>query len=194
MRIAVDVDGVLADIMPVWIQVYNRKYGATISPEQVSTWDFYDTIGIIRAEFFKIFSEAWSKWPHIKATEENLPEKLTMYRNLGQVDIVTGRSKETLSSVKSWLKLKGIPYDRFVAVSPRSSKAALKYDLYVDDAPKLAIAAAEMRKYVLLYDQPWNRGVNDNEYVTRIRNLTEGYEKAKTLKEKSRGSSLEGFR
>lgn len=39
LTIACDVDDVLADIMPTWLNRYNQDYGDTLTREQVTDWD-----------------------------------------------------------------------------------------------------------------------------------------------------------
>ena len=41
MKIALDVDGVLADIILVWINEYNKKYNAVIEKQIIEHWDFW---------------------------------------------------------------------------------------------------------------------------------------------------------
>lgn len=38
-RILVDVDAVVADLLPAWLAMYNHEYDDTLSPEQITQWD-----------------------------------------------------------------------------------------------------------------------------------------------------------
>ncbi|PHQ43910.1 hypothetical protein Z052_01870 [Halorubrum sp. C191] len=61
---------------------------------------------------------------------------------------------------RRWLDDHGIEFDEFVRVD--GSKAALDYDVYVDDDPRLPAAVAERDApgTVVVYDQPYNRDVD----------------------------------
>lgn len=37
--VAVDVDGVCADLMTVWLQRYNKEFNDTLTPDQITDWD-----------------------------------------------------------------------------------------------------------------------------------------------------------
>ncbi|HIQ29636.1 MAG TPA: hypothetical protein EYH45_03630, partial [Candidatus Caldiarchaeum subterraneum] len=41
MRIALDVDGVLADLITTLLTVYEEETGIKIRPEEVDSWDFW---------------------------------------------------------------------------------------------------------------------------------------------------------
>lgn len=39
IRILVDVDSVIADLMPAWLRVYNKEYDDSLRVEQITEWD-----------------------------------------------------------------------------------------------------------------------------------------------------------
>lgn len=39
MTILCDVDGVVADMLPAWLALYNADYGDSLTPEQITAWD-----------------------------------------------------------------------------------------------------------------------------------------------------------
>jgi len=182
VRIALDVDGVLADVMPLWLELYNSNYGAQLTFENLTTWDFWMPAGIPRSTFYRIFSQAWRLWRKIPPTEENLGEKVQALMRKGRVDIVTGRSRDTVQHVKHWLSHHHITYNNFVAVPSTRSKAKLDYTIYIDDAPRVAVAVAKKGGRIALYDQPWNRNVQESETIVRVMNLTEAAELVNKLR------------
>lgn len=175
-RVAVDVDGTLADVMPMWVKVYNEEYSMNLDYKSINKWAFWNDLGISTSEFFRIFSKAWLRWEEIKPMEENVSENLKILHQLCSVDVVTGRTKDTLKYVKKWLEKHQIPYDRFVAVSSWQHKIYLPYDFYIDDSPDLARLAARRKKMILLYNQPWNTEIKEGVWVKRINNLSEAIE------------------
>ncbi len=119
----------------------------------------------------KVFGTMRKVWNDDEVEPE--PSAALMMRQLrehGKVDIVTstlgGKEK-----AREWLDRHNIPYDRLVWVHGGISKATLKdYDVFVDDKPGLA-AQIPSGKILLLYDQPWNRGMPDGLNVKRIHAL-----------------------
>jgi len=175
-RVAVDVDGTLADVMPMWVKVYNEKYGKNLDYRGINKWAFWSDLGISSREFFQIFSKAWSRWEEIKPMEENVAESIKTLQQFCSLDVVTGRTKDTLKYVKNWLEKHQISYDRFVAVSSWQHKIYLPYEFYIDDSPDLARLAPRRKKMVLLYNQPWNTEIKEGVWVKRINNLNEAIE------------------
>lgn len=175
ISIALDVDGVLADVMPVWLRLYNHKYGAQLTIRDVTKWNFWMPAGIDRSTFYRIFSQAWNLWREILPTEERLEEKVLALMEKGRVDIVTGRSRDTVPHVKKWLLHHQIAYNNFITVPYTKQKASLAYSVFIDDAPGVAISVAKKGGHVALYDQPWNRDVQEGEVIVRVKNLTEAF-------------------
>ncbi len=46
MKIAVDLDGVLADASKIWMRLLNEKFKILIDKNDVDQWDFWKKIGI----------------------------------------------------------------------------------------------------------------------------------------------------
>lgn len=171
MKIAIDVDGVLADVIVSWL-VYNNKIRKPLSKEDITDWDFWKKFQIDRFHFYSELSECWKDWNSIPPTEQNLSQTIKNISTLAQIDIVTAREKSTDSYVKNWLKHHGISYDKYVSVIDGPMKADLDYDIFIDDSPINAQNFLQNNKTVLLYTQPWNQGMSDPR-LHRISNLSD---------------------
>jgi uncharacterized HAD superfamily protein len=57
-------------------------------------------------------------------------------------------------------------------------KADLDYDVFIDDSPLNALRILQRNKKVILYSQPWNKHISENQ-IHRISNLSEAVEKIK---------------
>ncbi len=158
VKIAVDLDGVLAEAMIVWCDLYNRRHDGSLSFEDIRGWDAWRLAKISREEFFTILDDAWSEWERMPPTEENVSGQIKLLSELGTVDIVTGRSARTVGHAKEWLKTHKIQYDRFVRTESTLAKIKLDYDVFVDDSPKLMDRIASRSTSLgILYTRPWNR-------------------------------------
>lgn len=158
-RIAVDLDGVLANTIVPVCNILNQRRSTPLNVESFNQWNAWKVAGITKDQFFRTLDEAWFSWETVPPTEDDLAEKVRPLREFGVVDIVTGRSPTTVSAAKSWLKRQGISYDSFVrTANSTDSKAGLEYDVYVDDnAELMALLASLPRSTGILYAQPWNK-------------------------------------
>ena len=175
MRIALDVDGVLADVIESWLN-YSNTIRPKISKRDITDWDFWKKFQINRYDFYMELSSCWKNWDSIPPTEENLSLVTKKLSELGQVDIVTARERSTDSFVKSWLNHHDISYDNYVSVIDGPMKAQLDYDIFIDDSPLNTEKFLKHNKKVILYSQPWNQHLSDKR-IHRISNLSETIEK-----------------
>jgi uncharacterized protein len=169
LKIALDVDGVIADVIASWLS-YNNKIRPTILKSQISEWDFWKNHGIDKFDFYNELSICWKSWEDIPPTENNIATTVAKLSSLGTVDIVTAREESTHNDVKNWLKLHKINFKNYVGVLEGVEKSQLDYDVFIDDSPLNAKSMLEEGKSVILYSQPWNESFKDNR-VTRIHEL-----------------------
>ena len=169
LKIAVDLDGVLAEAMIAWCELYNKRYGQSISLEDIRAWNVWKIVKIPHDAFFRILDDAWLEWEKIPPTEEGVGEQVRLLHEFGKVDVVTGRSPRTVPSAKEWLKAHRVPYDRFVRTESNLAKINLNYDVFVDDSPELMeLIASRSTALGILYTRPWNRDTQMPTVVHRV--------------------------
>jgi len=175
LNIALDVDGVLADVIESWL-IFNKKIRPNISKEDITSWDFWKKFKINRFDFYAELTSCWKNWNSIPPTENNLSLITQKISNYGKVDIVTAREFSTDSFVKNWLSFHKITYENYVSVIDGPMKADLDYDVFIDDSPINAIKVSKNKKIVLLYSQPWNQHISGPN-IQRISRLSEAIAK-----------------
>ena len=180
MKIALDVDGVLADVIKLWLQ-YNNNRRRIITKNEITEWNFWKKFDIKPEEFDNELSFCWKSWKKILPTENELSNTVCELANLGTVDIVTARASSTNTYVKNWLKTQNIAYHEYVSVKAGPQKAELDYDIYIDDSPINAQRIVNSRKNILLYSQPWNLTIHDS----RIKRIEKLIDAIKIIKEDS---------
>jgi 5'(3')-deoxyribonucleotidase len=183
LRIGLDVDGVLADVIQSWLS-YNNKIRTTIDKSEISEWNFWKKFKIDKFDFYKELSICWTSWKDIPSTENNISSATSDLLKLGTVDIVTAREESTHIHVKNWLKSKGIAYNNYVGVLEGTEKTKLDYDVFIDDSPINAKSMLDGGKSVILYTQPWNLDFNDLR-AKRIYKLKDAVSTIKTLIQES---------
>lgn len=175
IRIALDLDGVLADSIRLWLKLWNKRTGQNLIYEEIVEWDFWRSLGLSEGEFMRLLNEVWRMWKMIPPTEPNIGDEITKLNSLGKIDIVTARPRGTEKYVLKWLEMHKIQYSEYIWVRSGKIKPKLGYDVFIDDSPLIVNGCTFYRKRLLLYDRPWNRGIEDNLYVRRIKSLSEAY-------------------
>ncbi|MDH3313867.1 MAG: hypothetical protein OEM28_12105 [Nitrosopumilus sp.] len=145
MKIALDVDGVLADVIISWLN-YSNTIRPNISKNDITNWNFWKNHQINQYDFYTELSSCWKNWNSIPPTEENLSFVTKNLLEIGQLDIVTARERSTDSFVKKWLNYYNISFDNYVSVIDGPMKADLDYDVFIDDSPLNALKFLKNKK------------------------------------------------
>lgn len=178
-RIALDVDGVLADVMQAWLRMTNPGRLGPLSKSDMTDWDFWSRYGVKKRDFYTQLDACWNEWGSLPPTEPDLARATEGLSRIGAVDIVTARSTATNRHVRMWLKLHNVSYRRYVHVAAGHMKADLDYDVFIDDSPVNAEAFLRNGKRVILYTQPWNTAVADSPpRLVRVSSLRQAAEAA----------------
>jgi 5'(3')-deoxyribonucleotidase len=168
LKIAVDLDGVLAESMQVWCQKANEEFDLSLKMEDLDSWSSWKKFGISKDDFYRILDESWQDWKRVPPTEPGIANKVARIGKFGDVDVVTGRSKTTEQAAINWVQHQKIRYRHFVRVAGWRDKPILNYDVYIDDAPDLMpLVSHSPLSWAILYDRPWNRSVPNMPKVLR---------------------------
>lgn len=184
LKIAIDLDGVLADASKIWIRLLNEKFNIVVTKSDVNKWDFWKKINISKQAFENTLNEAWEEWSTVEETEINLCQKVRTIRNLGKTNLVTARNEKTMNNVMKWLRKNKIEFDNIIVVDEFYSKAKLDYDVFIDDSPIQIMEIANSKKLALIYNQPWNSNVKERNNLIRINNFFEAEKIIEKYKQK----------
>lgn len=151
-RLALDLEGVLADTYPL---VGERT---SLTPEDHETWAYPDDQF---EEILDALEQLWAEeWASIPTTEPNIGQAVDNLRSEYEVHLVTNTPGDP-QSVLLWLARNGISVDDAVFPGPKTDKSQLDYDAYIDDNPNLAGDVDRL----YLYDEPRNRCVGPDDGV-----------------------------
>lgn len=162
MRIALDLDGTLADIHSVFLDELEKREGIKYSFEDLETY-YFEKAPFSVQRFHEIARYNWRN-RKIPLTEPSIPEKLEKLARENRIDIVTARNDVKPEILENWLKSKDITYDSFVI---DREKTHLDYDLLIDDSPTYLGEGMKM----LLYSRPYNRRVTPSGKDRRVKNF-----------------------
>ncbi|MCK4428948.1 MAG: hypothetical protein KAU95_01125, partial [Candidatus Aenigmarchaeota archaeon] len=135
-RIALDIEGTIADIHKPFIENYNKVNGTKFNLEHIKNWNFKDSeFKPSLEEFFEFVKNMWyEEIEKIQSTEGKLGEKLLRLHNLHNLDIVTSsiivdgnEGNKGRDILLGWLEKNKIPFNKFVHLNLKKSKADLEY-------------------------------------------------------------------
>jgi uncharacterized HAD superfamily protein len=194
-RVAVDVDGVLADLHERFLHLLNKDAakardatGVHYGPctlDDITDWNVWRVLPLLKdaaersgEEYasglcWRYFDLAWLA-PH---KMDPIPGAVSAMRELSkrkealEVEILTSRRMETAGDMMAWLSMQDIPASAVVildAHAPHVDKSERQYDVYVDDSPKLAEKmAGHSGSTLLLFDKPYNQAT----YAPNVRRV-----------------------
>lgn len=138
----IDIDGVMADSITWWIELYNRDHGTNHKKEDVTGWD---TRECIKADLSPYFS-------NYDGVESVVGAKHSVHILRHYYRIVFA----TVGNGSEWLR-RFIPNAEIVQIH---DKSLLRGFALIDDRP-LNLDGFIGERYLL--SQPWNRGRNLND-------------------------------
>ncbi|MHA1408747.1 MAG: 5' nucleotidase, NT5C type [Candidatus Odinarchaeia archaeon] len=154
VKLAVDLDGVIWDFFSIILREYNRKYKTNIKIEDVDQWSYLPA-----NKFDKIYKTVRKKKIDFQLINEEVPHYLYLLSHEYDVYIVTKSLYDRHELIKMLNKKgikKGEEYMNLIIV--KNNKADLDFDVFIDDCPYMINSIGRHKnKYLLLYDQPWNR-------------------------------------
>jgi uncharacterized HAD superfamily protein len=188
MKIAVDVDGVLLDLMERFCEVFNTQSKTNFSKDVITDWEFFHIFNISEQKAYEIFHLLYEDSKNLPFIDHEAPIYLKALKKMHKIDIVSARDGKFKKELQMKLASHGIKkeshYENLILVEskPYDIKLDLNYDLFIDDNPNLVEPISqEKNKYLLLYSQPWNKHINTAKNVIRVNNWQEIFEFVKKL-------------
>ena len=170
LRIAVDVDDVLAESLPGYLEAFRRRFGHEVKIEEAAWEIFRRYPEIPAAQMWGFFSELEAN--DFLGTRPIYPEAARAMRTLAarghRLYVVTGRLSQHREHTRRLLQQAGL-LDLFEEVVHRDGEPTaayktrivrqMKLDLLIEDELHVALAAVEVPIPVLLFNRPWNQAV-----------------------------------
>ncbi len=173
--IAVDIDGVIYDIIGAMTDRFLDKTHLNYRPKN---WDCWHEFGITKDEFFRLYSIVWQDAGANMSyaqdyTNPQAKDFLYDLQDLGyRVSLITKRhNKDVIHTVK-YLDMMNFDYDQLVIITDNKGKEDEHFKVIIDDGPQ------NMPVYIdqigFLFDQEWNKNYREDLFnVIRIKELKE---------------------
>ncbi|NQS75137.1 MAG: hypothetical protein HQP61_01655 [Peptococcaceae bacterium] len=162
MRIGVDIDGVLANSLPLWVAELNKFFNKNMRLEEIHLYEIHRTYDITFKDF-QSFLEHKGRFLMSKVEPiTGSARYLSKLKQQHEICIVTARDKRYYQETRDWLKNNNLPYDELLLLGSHEKKElCLDKDLQVmiEDTLEIGIKVSDAGIPVLLMDAPYNRGV-----------------------------------
>jgi len=186
MRIALDIDGVLADLTGAVVRRVNDRYGLYLRAQDIVKYRFINNL--TDGDFRKRaagFIKSLDLFDHLEPIP-GAAQAVALLQDEGhEVYALTARSGDGFScntpaqvriQTMKWLAREGMAVNGLVFTPKKNKPAAAKTcAVFVDDHLPTVIAAARANKgqRALLFDQPWNQDDKLPENVERVKGWDE---------------------
>ena len=167
LKIMVDLDGVVWDIMGVFVDIYNKLYKENVKYEDIDDWYYFP-----QDRFETVYPLTLPRIMEYPVLDENIASYLFVLNKVHDVNILTkemnpvGTLEEKLRTLSI---IKGRHYNEIIRIEVSDKKVNYEADIYIDDYPGMAKDMENFPKRVLLfYDQPWNKNYIEGGNVIRV--------------------------
>lgn len=159
MLIGVDIDGVVSDSYPFWLQELNRHFGKSVSviTNYQMNLDF-DVSSEDMNDYFVRHAEHLLSMPEVVSGAREGIE--TLLQEGHEVIYVTARTPAEKEVTVRWLTEKGIPHEHVLFTGFKSKLDIVKQwgiEVFVEDYPVNAKLIAESGVPVLLLNASYNQ-------------------------------------
>lgn len=175
MKIGVDIDGVLLNLIEKVCEIFNELYHTDYTENDIRRWEFFKDWKVSEEIIYNVFYIAYEKSKTLSLIDDNAPQILKELNKKYRVDLVTARNfkyeSQLIERLNSLEIKKGVHYENLIHVEPKpyDVKIKLDYNILIDDNPNLVNSIEKFPdKKILLYDQPWNQNYEEKENITRV--------------------------
>lgn len=171
--IGIDIDGVIANFVPTFITVVEKRYGITIKESDIATHDLYQVLGISPNIALDLINETLQMDLDVMS---GAVEYLKLLKDKNKIILITARKIDE-NITKEWLRKHSIPYDKIMFLEEGNKfNCDIELDVMVDDNLKEIINCQSIAKKLIIYDHPWNQTYDVEKKFYRVKNWKEIYD------------------
>ncbi|MBI5803928.1 hypothetical protein HY450_01660 [Candidatus Pacearchaeota archaeon] len=181
MKIAVDVDEVLASLIDAVLKYYNNLNGTCFAREDFKSYNWWDVLGREKEEVVSMYYDFW-KSPY---SEDINPVRGSLFgidslSRKNKIISVTSRQFDFITQTKRWIeqhyynKIQEVYFTNELSNNKSGSFTKSEIclregvDLLIDDHVRHAVDCAEHGIDVLIMNSPWNRNFEDTDKIKRV--------------------------
>jgi uncharacterized HAD superfamily protein len=170
-RMAIDIDGVLADMISSFLPLMNRRFGRNLTARDITRYAFEEVAQVPAEEMNAFIRELGQQGLYRQlGLVAGAREALGALEHSAHLHLITSRPPEVAEDTRAWLAACAIPYHQLTfRRRPAKLLAEDRADVVVEDDRDAAAIAAKLAPRVFLLDYPYNRqGVALPEHCLRV--------------------------
>ncbi|MBO8168137.1 MAG: hypothetical protein H0Z35_02990 [Thermoanaerobacteraceae bacterium] len=161
MRIGVDIDGVINDILSICVDRLNTFFGANLTTDDITDYEFAQSYNVSREKIVEFFIKEENNILREVQPQQEAAAVLGRLTARHEVILITARTAAQRLITEEWLKEHHISYDRLVTVGSNDKREACLregIDILIEDRLENALMINSLGIPVLLMDAPYNQG------------------------------------
>ncbi len=161
VRIGVDIDGVLADSLSLWINELNSYFKKDKRVEQIRLLDICETYEVTPLELSVFLARKGRYLMTRPMPITGASQYLGMIKKQHDIYIVTARDERYKQETVDWLNKHNLPYDELILLGSHEKKEAClsrNLSVLVEDTLEIGVKVSSAGVPVLLLDAPYNQG------------------------------------
>lgn len=160
MRIGVDIDGVLANVLPLWLAQLNTTYKKEVTGQAGMNFDAAAAYGLSYDQLEKFYVENENLLIEQAEPMPGAANYLAMLMDEHQIYLVSARNTYQYDRTMVWLAKHRIPFDDLIllgSTDKRQTCLECGLEIFVEDSMDNAIKLSSHGIPVLLFDAPYNQ-------------------------------------
>ena len=160
MKIMLDLDGVVWDIMHVFVEIHNEIFNRGVKYEDIDGWWFFP-----QNEFETVYPLTLPRimdYPVLDNFVDTYIFELNIYNDLSILTAEANTVEVLVEKLVSLSIYADSHYDKIIRTKPNENKLNYEADVYIDDNPNMAKKMYEYPdRILLLYNQVWNQNFDE---------------------------------
>jgi 5'(3')-deoxyribonucleotidase len=173
LRILVDIDDVLNDLLECWVELLNRKYNLTARARDSKVWNVAALFPTLTEE--EVYQPMYEEevWGHISPRPGSIDTLKSMIDDGHDVIIVTASVYQSLPPKMDWF-FATFPFLSWENVIITRRKQLIKGDVLIDDGYHNLEGGSYFK---ILIDAPYNQSYDAKKNgIIRVNDIKEAYE------------------
>lgn len=161
MKIGVDIDGVIADSLSIWVKELNRHFSQDKNREDMVFYQFEKIYNVSWEEMDRFFRTNQEILLSNLAPVEQAAEILNRFKEAHEVLLITARPEQYRSITENWLRAHTIVYNDLIMTNFADKGCyckTMKIDIFIEDSLENALSICQEGIPVILFDAPYNQG------------------------------------
>lgn len=160
LTILVDMDDVMEDLLPAWLEVLNEKYGKSVFIGDVTEWNFDHLYPDLTQQQIRSVLDEYDLWRrvHPKAGARECMKRLMDDGH--DVYVVTAAHPNTIYERYNTVICEHFPFIKATQIITTYHKQMIRGDVLIDDGPHNLAGGAYFK---ILMDAPHNRYFDEKE-------------------------------